>query len=96
LAIWAFVKDTVFKVLSDFGIRCERVTLKGVREADLTTGTGYLRSSGWMMKMSFEPKIGGSATLKALQTYTRKLNEKHGKTAFQLFSNADMSDMVED
>jgi hypothetical protein len=95
LAIWAFVKDTVFKVLSEFGIRCERVALEGAKEEDLATGTGYLRSRGWVMKMSFEPKIGGSTTLKALQTYARKLNEKHGKKAFQPFSIVDMSVMLE-
>jgi len=95
LAMWGFVKDTVFKVLSEFGIRCERVVLAGVKEEDLATGTGYLRNRGWVMKMSFEPKIGGSTTLRALQTYAKKLNEKHGKKAFQPFSTADMSVMVE-
>jgi len=95
LAIWAFVKDTVFKVLSEFGIRCERVALEGVKEEDLATDTGYLRSKGWVMKMSFEPKIGGSTALKALQTYARKMDEKHGKKAFQLFSIVDMSVMLE-
>jgi hypothetical protein len=95
LAMWAFVKETVFKVLFEFGIRCERVALEGVKQEDLATGTGYLRSRGWMMKISFEQKVGGSTTLKALQTYARKLNEKHGKKAFQRFSNADMSVMLE-
>jgi len=90
LAIWSFVKDTVFKVLSEFGVCCERAVLKGVKEEDLETGTGYLRSRGWVMKMSFEKKIGGTAALKALQTYTRRLDEKYGKKAFQHFSEADM------
>jgi hypothetical protein len=95
LAIWSFVKDTVFKVLSEFGICCERVALKGVKEENLTTGTGYLRSRGWMMKMSFGEKAGGLAALKALQTYAKKLNEKYGKKAFQHFSNADMRVLLE-
>ena len=90
LAIWSFVKDTVFKVLSEFGVCCERVALKGVKEEDLATGTGYLRSKGWVMKMSFEEKIGGTAALKALQTYARRLEEKYGKKAFQHFSDANM------
>jgi len=90
LAIWSFVKETVFKVLSEFGVCCERVALKGVKEEDLATGTGYLRSKGWVMRMSFEEKIGGTAALKALQTYTQRLDEKYGKKAFQHFSEADM------
>ncbi len=90
LAIWSFVKDTVFSVLSGFGVCCERVALKGVKEEDLVTGTGYLRSKGWVMKMSFETRIGGTAALKALQTYTRRLDEEYGKKAFQQFSEAEM------
>jgi len=42
------------------------------------------------MKMSFDGKIGGAAALKALQTYTRKLDQKYGKKAFGHFSDADM------
>jgi len=95
LAIWSFVKDTVFKVLSEFGVRCERVALEGVKEEDLTTGTGYLRSKGWVMKMLFDEKIGGVATLKALQTYTRRIDEKYSKKAFQHFSDADMQILLE-
>jgi len=96
LAIWSFVKDTVFKVLSEFGVCCERVALRGVKEEeDLATGTGYLRSKGWVMKMSFEEKIGGTAALKALQTYTRRLDEKYGKKALQHFSDADMQILFE-
>lgn len=94
LAIWPFVKDTVFKVLSDFGIHCERVALKGVQEADLTTGTGYLRSKGWIMRMLFDQQIGGVAALEALQTYTAKLDKKYGKKAFQRFSDADMQILI--
>ena len=90
LAIWTFVKETVFKVLSDFGVCCKRVALEGVKEEDLATGTDYLRSKGWIMKMSFDEKIGGFSALKALQTYTRRLDEEYGKKAFQHFSDADM------
>jgi hypothetical protein len=95
LAVWSFVKDTVFKVLSEFGICCERVALKGVKEEDLATGTGYLRSKGWVMKMSFDEKIGGTAALKALQTFAKKLNENYGKKAFQHFSIVDMKVLLE-
>ena len=95
LAIWSFVQDAVFRILSEFGVCCERVALKGVKEEDLTTGTGYLRYKGWVMKMLFEEKIGGTATLKAFQTYTRRLAEKHGKKAFKRFSTADMQILTE-
>jgi len=89
------VKDTVFKVLSGFRVHYERAALKGVKEEDLMTGTGYLRSKGWVMKTSFAERIGGAAALKALQTYTRRLDAEHGKKAFQHFSNADMQILLE-
>ena len=95
LAIWSFVEDVVFRVLSEFGVCCERFALKGVKEEDLTTGTGYLRYKGWVMKMSFEEKISGTATLKAFQTYTRRLAKKYGKKAFKHFSTADMQILTE-
>lgn len=95
LAIWPFVEDTVFKVLSEFGVCCERVALKGVKKEDLTTGTGYLRYNGWVMRMSFEEKIGGTAALKALQTYIRRVDKKYGKKTFQRFSEADMQILLE-
>jgi hypothetical protein len=95
LAIWSFVEDTVFKGLSEFGVCCERVALKGVKEEDLTTGTGYLRYKGWVMKMSFEEKIGGTAALKALQTYIRRVDKKYGKKALQHFQDADMQTLFE-
>jgi hypothetical protein len=85
LAIWSFVEDTVFKVLSEFGVCCERVTLKGVKEEDLTTGTGYLRYKGWVMKISFEEKIGGAAALKALQTYTQRVDKKIRQKSISAF-----------
>jgi hypothetical protein len=95
LAIWTFVQDTIFKLLSEFGICCERIALEGVKEEDLTTGTDYLRYKGWIMRMSFEEKIGGIATLKAFQTYTQSLEEKYGKKAFRQFSNVDMQVLTE-
>jgi hypothetical protein len=90
LAIWSFVKDTVFKTISELGVSCERVPLKGVKEEDLATGTGYLRSRGWVMTLSLAGERGGPAALKALQTYTRRLDEEYGKKAFQHFLDADM------
>jgi hypothetical protein len=95
LAIWSFLKDTVFRVLSEFGISCRRIAFEGVKEEDLATGTDYLRSTGWVIQMSFNEKIGGSAALKALQTYARRVDEKYGKKAFQHFQDADMRILTE-
>ena len=90
LSIWSFVEDIVFKGLSNFGVSCERVALKEVKNEDLTTGTGYLRNRGWVMRMAFDEKIGGTAALKALQTYVKRLDKDYGSKAFQRFRNADM------
>jgi len=90
LASWPFVKDVILKILSEFGVHCERVASKGVKEKNLTTPGGYLRSKGWTMKLSFDEKAGGFTALKALQTYTKQLDDKYGKKAFRYFSNADM------
>jgi len=90
LAIWAFLKDTVFAALSEFGVTCERIALEGVKEKDLTTGTDYLRYTGWIVRISFDEKTSGSTALEALQTYTRRIDEIYGKKAFQHFRDADM------
>lgn len=95
LSIWSFVEDAVFKVLSDFGVCCERVVLKGVKNEDLTTGTGYLRKKGWVMTMAFDEKIGGTSALKALQTYAKKLDKKYGSKAFRRFRDADMTVLLD-
>jgi len=95
LAIWPFVEETVFDVLGKFGVLCKRVALKGAKQEDLATGTGYLRGKGWIMKMSFSEQTGGTKALKALQIYARILDEKHGKKAFQHFSEADMQVLCE-
>jgi hypothetical protein len=90
LSIWSFVEDAVFKSLSNFGVCCERVALKGVKNEDLTTGTGYLRNRGWVMRMAFDENIGGTAALKALRTYAKRLDKEYGSKAFQRFRDADM------
>ncbi len=90
LAIWSFLRDAVFRVLSDLGITCERVLLKGAKEEDLVTGTDYMRSTGWAIKMELDEKSGGSAALIALQVYATNLNRKWGKKAFQYFQEVDM------
>jgi hypothetical protein len=90
LAIWPFVKDNVIRILSEFGVSCRLVALEGVREEDLLTGTGYMRNKGWIITMSFEENIGGTAALNALQVYAQSLERKYGKKAFHHFVNADM------
>ncbi len=90
LAIWSFVRETIFKTLQEFKVQCERVPLKATKEENLATGTGYLRSKGWIIKMSFEEKAGGFAAVQALQSYAKRLNAKYGKKAFQHFSEIDM------
>ena len=95
LAIWSFLKGVVFKELSSLGVCCERVPLTGVKIADLTTGTGYVRNKGWVMNISFETQIGGLDALRALQSYCKKLDQKFGKKAFQQFCIADMGFLFE-
>ena len=95
LAILSFVEDIVFKILSELGVCCELVALKGVKKEDLTTGTGYLRKKGWVIKTSFKEKLGGVATIKALQTYVKKVDKKYGARGFQHFRKADMQILLE-
>lgn len=97
LASWPFVEKTVFKNLLEFRVHCKRVALEGVKEKNLTTGTGYLRDKGWIMAMTFdEEKTGGVAALKALQTYTKKLDKRYDKNAFKHFSDVDMRVLSKD
>ncbi len=91
LAIWSFVEETVFKLLSEQGVQCERIARPGFIDAELTTGTGYLRNKGWIMRMSFEEEAGGGSALEALRTYSQRLNEKYGQKAFRKFRSADMN-----
>ena len=81
-----------FKILKKYGVLCEIIPLI---EKEWLTPTGALRKDGWLMKMSFGKKAGGSMALKSLVTYTAKLQEKYGKNAFRTFSKADMRDLYE-
>jgi len=86
------VVNRYFKVLEEYGVHCEQVPL----------GEGWLLPSGWMrrrgkawdagwlMKMAFDEQSGGVAALKALRTYTARLDEEYGRRAFGYFSRADM------
>jgi hypothetical protein len=95
LAIWSFLKAVVFKELSSLGVCYKLVPLTGVKIADLTTGTGYVRNKGWVLSISFETQIGGLDALRALQAYCKKLDQKFGKKAFQRFCIADMGVLSE-
>jgi hypothetical protein len=95
LAGWVMVEEVVFKALAEFGVRCRRVPSQGAREEDATAPAGYLRKTGWVMTMFFEEQIGGTAALKALQSYTQKLDQGYGRKAFQHFSEADMQVLLE-
>jgi hypothetical protein len=95
LSILSFVKEVVFTALADFGVCCELVALKGVKPEDLTTGTGYLRKRGWVIKIWFEEKIGGTDVLQALQSYANKLDKKYAPREFQHFREADMTVMLD-
>lgn len=92
LATWSYVKDVIFKILPEFGVHGELVPL--IKR--WKTAMEGLRQKGWTMKMSFDESVGGVDILKALQTYTRKLDEKYGKRAFRYFQNVDMRVFRED
>jgi hypothetical protein len=76
-----------FKTLGEYGVYCEHVPLT---EEGWLTPKGALRKGGWFMKLSFGDEAGGAPALKALQSYTARLDEEYGKRAFRYFSSADM------
>jgi hypothetical protein len=76
-----------FRLFEKYGVHCEVLPQK---EKGWLTPTGALRTTGWLMKLSFDEKLGGSLTVKALKNYATKLDEKYGKNAFRYFSKGDM------
>jgi hypothetical protein len=92
LAYSEFLSDTVFVILAGLGVRGEVVP----KEKGWTTPTGYLRKANWELAVSFDDEVGGIGAMKALQVYTRELNEEYGKRGFSRFSNIDMRLLVED
>ncbi|MCW4034843.1 MAG: DUF3795 domain-containing protein, partial [Candidatus Bathyarchaeota archaeon] len=91
LAMRTFVENVVFKNLSQFGVDSELVPLNDAKNEQITTGTGYLRKNGWLLKIWFMKKTGGADLLKALQNYAKKLDKKYGSKAFRVFQQADMT-----
>jgi len=86
------VKD-YFKALEEYGVHCKHVPLT---EEGWLTPKGALREEGWFMKMSFGDDAGGVPELKALQSYTARLDEEYGARAFRYFSKADMRVLSKD
>lgn len=80
-----------FSLFEKYGVHSEIVPLQ---ETDWVTPTGALRKTGWLMKLSFDEKIGGSLTVKALKNYALKLDEKYDKNAFRYFSRGDVRVLI--
>lgn len=91
LSRWDALEQMVFPTLAKIGLQAELVELA----EEWKVPTGYLRSKGWEIKLSFTKKSGGKASLKALQTYGKKLTEKYGKRAFRYFKDVDMRVLTE-
>ncbi|MHA2314157.1 MAG: hypothetical protein ACXACF_02565 [Candidatus Hermodarchaeia archaeon] len=86
LGNWSTVKEIVLKNLEEYGVQGELVELA----EGWATPTMSFRKQGWKMKLSFDDKIGGLATLKAFQEYAMKLDAKYRKRAHRYFKDADM------
>ena len=65
-------------------MHCEHVPLT---EEGWLMPKGALRKVGWFMKMSFDDDAGGVPALRALQSYTARLNEEYGQRAFRHFGS---------
>ena len=91
LSRWDALEQMVFPTLARVGLQAELVELA----EEWKVPTGYLRSKGWEMKIAFTKKYGGKASLKALQTYGKKLTKKYGKQAFRYFKDVDMRVLAE-
>jgi hypothetical protein len=85
------LENVIFPNLAKAGIETEIVELA----KDWKVPTGYLRIRGWEMKLAFAKEIGGLASLKAFQTFGKKLNEKYGKRVFRFFKDVDMRLLTE-
>jgi hypothetical protein len=62
-------------------------------ESGWLTPKGGLRKKGWKIRMSFGKLLNGAGTLRYIQEYVQKLNEKYGRKGFGLFKKADMTIM---
>jgi hypothetical protein len=87
------ILKSYFKAFEKYGVQCELVPLK---EKEWLTPGGALRKKGWYLNMSFSNEIGDILTLRALQRYAKKLNDKYGKNAFRFFKKADMRVLLQE
>jgi hypothetical protein len=88
-----FRANMYFKMLRDLGIHAELIQLHDKWE----TSMGFLRTHvpkthepAWELVVSFDNKIGGKSTLKALKAYANELTKEYEKRAYSRFSKADM------
>ena len=72
-----------FEVLRKYDIYC-RLVPEDIKK--YMTPTGYLKSGGWSVRMSFEH--GNIDILKALKDYTSRLNKTYSKNWFKHFNSA--------
>lgn len=86
LTTWSYLEHTISPALAKFGMQVDLVELA----KEWKTPMGGLRKAGWEIRLSFTNKIGGLASLKAFQTFGKKLQEKYGKRAFRYFADVDM------
>lgn len=72
------------------GYNCGRCQFFPPEEGGWLTPTGALKSGPWLVRMSFDKRIGGADTLVALKEYSSSLEEKYGGEVFKHFAQADM------
>jgi hypothetical protein len=79
--------ESLLSAFQEFGVRCQFIPLE---EGGWLTPTGALKSGPWLVRMSFDKRIGEADTLVALKEYSSLLEEKYGGEAFKHFAQADM------
>ncbi len=79
--------ESLLSSFQEFGVRCQFIPLE---EGGWLTPTGALKSGPWLVRMSFDKRIGEADTLVALKEYSSLLEEKYGGEAFKHFAQADM------
>jgi len=91
LMVLSTLEDVIFHNLAKVGVEARIVELS----KNWKVPSGYLRTSGWEMRLAFTKESGGVASLKALQAYGKALEEKYGKRAVRHFSDIDMTVLLE-
>ncbi|NHJ32878.1 MAG: DUF3795 domain-containing protein [Asgard group archaeon] len=88
----SFFVNFVIKNFQELGIIIEPIPLTDVMKGKKgwLTPTGALRDRNWQMRISSSEEIGCIKTLRALQKFCKKLEERYGKKSFGYFTKADM------